>query len=97
MSFISQGFVDGISELLSEFPPTLGAGHRGMQLDVENIPPAAANVNLRKVVVTVVGQDFCDGRKYALRHVLVKPPLGAVVNVMSPPYWSAKCSASGQR
>jgi hypothetical protein len=41
-----------------------------MDLDVENIPPAAADVNLREVVVTVVGQDFCDGRKHALRHVL---------------------------
>jgi hypothetical protein len=70
MPFIPQGFVDGVSKLLSEYSPTLGAGHRGMDLDVENIPPAAADVNLREVVVTVVGQDFCDGRKHALRHVL---------------------------
>jgi len=97
MSFISQGFVDGGSELLSEFPLILSAGHRGMKLDVENIPPAAANVNLRKVVMTVVGQDLCDGRKYALRHILVKPPLRSVVNVLLPPYRSAKCSASHQR
>jgi hypothetical protein len=54
-------------------------------LDVENIPPAATNVNLRKILMTVVGQDLCDGRKYALRHLLVEPPLGSVVNVLLPP------------
>ncbi|MGA2305465.1 MAG: hypothetical protein ABSH29_14845 [Acidimicrobiales bacterium] len=85
MSFISQDFVDGVSELLSESSPILGAGHRGIELDVENIPPAATNVNLRKIMMTVVGQDLCDGRKYALRHLLVEPPLGSVVNVLLPP------------
>jgi hypothetical protein len=85
MSFISQGFVDGVSELLSDASPILGARHRGIELDVENIPPAAANVNLRKVMMTVVGQDLCDGRKHALRHLLVEPPLGSVVNVLLPP------------
>jgi hypothetical protein len=85
MSFISQGFVDGGSELLSEFPLILSAGHRGMKLDVENIPPAAANVNLREVAMTIVGQDFRDGRKNALCHALVSPPLRSVVNVPLPP------------
>jgi hypothetical protein len=74
MSLIPQRFVDGLPELLSELSPTFGSRHRGMELDVENVTPPAANVDLGQVGMTIVGQDLRDGRKYALRHRLVILP-----------------------
>ena len=68
MSFLSEGFANGISESTPELSPSFGGGHGGMESNVEDIPPPTTNVKLRKVVMAIVGQDLRYGRKYALRH-----------------------------
>ena len=41
--------------LLPELSPSLGTRHCGVELNVENVPPPTADLNLGKVRVTVVG------------------------------------------